>query len=55
VFELKLTPRSKTLKIHVKRWWLFNHLEDIKVDLQTDKDSGIKSEEEQKHTEICHV
>ncbi len=53
VFELKLTPRSKSLKIHINRCRLFNHLEDIKVDLQTEEDSGIESEEEQ--TKIRHV
>jgi hypothetical protein len=54
VFELKLTPRSKTLKININRCQLFNHLEDVKVDLQTDEDLGIESEEEQKHKELRH-
>jgi hypothetical protein len=55
VFELKLTPRSKPLKIHINRCRLFNHLEDVKVDLHTDEDSGIESEEKQENTNIRHV
>ena len=47
VFEIKLTPRSKTQKVHVNRCRLFNHLEDVKISSQPEEDSGIESEEEQ--------